>query len=745
MAPPSAPMPMTTVAGSPRQSSFFAARNETTDDENYEQSKDPEGMSSRRETMDSMVSITTNEGNTSDPVPAVPQLRTVDAPFTLERMKSQGAIRVHDRMKSHEFGPGHQSVIEHGKAIEDAARMEEYGRVITPEALLTEESEDVCLRILECLAKRDKWMFKIAPERRPENRKDMGEAAYPSDISGPFCWTFNPLPFCQLNARIVDGVYHVYKEDSSQTMFPLPGDLGDFINDVQHILKIGAMGPVKTFCFQRLMLLEQKFNLHVMMNADKEFLAQRSAPHRDFYNVRKVDTHVHHSSCMNQKHLLRFIKCKLRKEPDEIVIFRDGKYLTLAEVFESLQLTGYDLNVDTMDMHADKNIFHRFDKFNLKYNPCGQSRLREIFMKQDNLIHGRYLAEITREVFDDLKASKYQHAEYRISIYGRKQVEWDILAAWICSNKLYSDNVVWLIQIPRLFQAYYDQGIMENFEQMLENIFQPLFDVTRDPETHPQLHVFLKQVVGFDMVDDESKPERRAGKKSPMPKEWSMDANPPYSYYAYYIYANLHVLNKFREMRGLNTFSFRPHAGEAGDIDHLTCAFMLCENIAHGINLRKSPCMQYLYYLAQIGLCMAPLSNNSLFLDYHRNPFPTLFARGLNVSLSTDDPLQIHLTKEPLVEEYSIAAQVWKLSPTDLCEIARNGVLCSGFPPECQKHWVAAEYWKAGPEGNDIRKTNVPNLRLRFRYDTHRDELVLLQLGARNSEARKNRASDVDT
>ncbi len=38
----------------------------------------------------------------------------------------------------------------------------------------------------------------------------------------------------------------------------------------------------------------------------------------------------------------------------------------------------YDLNVDTLDMHADKNIFHRFDKF----NPCGQSRLREIFIKQ---------------------------------------------------------------------------------------------------------------------------------------------------------------------------------------------------------------------------------------------------------------------------------------------------------------------------------------------------------------------------
>lgn len=84
---------------------------------------------------------------------------------------------------------------------------------------------------------------------------------------------------------------------------------------------------------------------------------------------------------MNQKHLLRFIKSKLKKEPDEVktvvilslnlascdpflhtflskfrllvlfnyiiilwwqvVIFRDGKYMTLKEVFESLDLTGY--------------------------------------------------------------------------------------------------------------------------------------------------------------------------------------------------------------------------------------------------------------------------------------------------------------------------------------------------------------------------------------------------------------------
>jgi hypothetical protein len=43
--------------------------------------------------------------------------------------------------------------------------------------------------------------------------------------------------------------------------------------------------------------------------------------------VRKVDTHIHHSACMHQKHLLRFIKSKLRKEPDEVVIFRWGGWL----------------------------------------------------------------------------------------------------------------------------------------------------------------------------------------------------------------------------------------------------------------------------------------------------------------------------------------------------------------------------------------------------------------------------------
>lgn len=71
----------------------------------------------------------------------------------------------------------------------------------------------------------------------------------------------------------------------------------------------------------------------------------------------------------------------------------------------------------------------------------------------------------------------------------------------------------------------------------------------------------MLQVVGLDMVDDESRPERRPAKHMQTPAEWNLKHNPAYSYYAYYVYANLFTLNKLREARGLNTIAFRPHAG----------------------------------------------------------------------------------------------------------------------------------------------------------------------------------------
>ncbi|KAG2707293.1 hypothetical protein I3843_05G130000 [Carya illinoinensis] len=587
------------------------------------------------------------------------------------------------------------------------------------------EEEEVWTTIRECLDLRKSYVYLEIVE--PWKKEAAVESSASMMNRDPF--HFEPAEATAHHFKMEDGVVHVYaNENDTVDLFPVASST-QFFTDMHHILKVMSLGNVRSVCHHRLRFLEEKFRLHLLVNADSEFLAQKSALHRDFYNIRKVDTHVHHSACMNQKHLLRFIKSKLKEEPDEVVIFRDGKYMTLKEVFESLELTGHDLNVDLLDVHADKSTFHRFDKFNLKYNPCGQSRLREIFLKQDNLIQGRFLAEVTKEVLADLEASKYQMAEYRISIYGRKQSEWDQLASWFVNNEIYSENAVWLIQLPRLYNVYKKMGIVTSFQNILDNVFIPLFEVTVDPSSHTQLHLFLMQVVGFDIVDDESKPERRPTKHMPTPAEWTNEFNPAYSYYAYYCYANLYILNKLRESKGMPTIKFRPHCGEAGDIDHLAATFLLCHNISHGIHLRKSPVLQYLYYLAQIGLAMSPLSNNSLFLDYHRNPLPMFFQRGLNISLSTDDPLQIHLTKEPLVEEYSVAAKVWKLSACDLCEIARNSVYQSGFSHATKLHWLGDRYLMRGPEGNDIHKTNVPNIRIAFRHETWKEEMQCVYSG----------------
>jgi AMP deaminase len=116
-----------------------------------------------------------------------------------------------------------------------------------------------------------------------------------------------------------------------------------------------------------------------------------------FLALLQVDTHIHAASCMNQKHLLRFIKKTLKNHADEVVtVTKAGEQMTLEQVFQSMNLTPFDLTVDMLDVHADRNTFHRFDKFNAKYNPIGESRLREVFLKTDNYLSGTYFARIIK-------------------------------------------------------------------------------------------------------------------------------------------------------------------------------------------------------------------------------------------------------------------------------------------------------------------------------------------------------------
>ncbi|XDA70334.1 hypothetical protein R6Z07F_000709 [Ovis aries] len=539
--------------------------------------------------------------------------------------------------------------------------------------------------------------------------------------------------------KMKDGVVYVYPNEeaaSKDEPKPLPyPNLDTFLDDMNFLLALIAQGPVKTYTHRRLKFLSSKFQVHQMLNEMDELKELKNNPHRDFYNCRKVDTHIHAAACMNQKHLLRFIKKSYQIDADRVVYSAKEKNLTLKELFAKLKMHPYDLTVDSLDVHAGRQTFQRFDKFNDKYNPVGASELRDLYLKTDNYINGEYFATIIKEVGADLVEAKYQHAEPRLSIYGRSPEEWSKLSTWFVQNRVYCPNMTWMIQVPRIYDVFRSKNFLPHFGKMLENVFMPVFEATINPQAHPDLSVFLRHITGFDSVDDESKHSGHMfSSKSPKPQEWTMEKNPSYTYYTYYMYANIMVLNSLRKERGMNTFLFRPHCGEAGALTHLLTAFMTADNISHGLNLKKSPVLQYLFFLAQIPIAMSPLSNNSLFLEYARNPFLDFLQKGLMISLSTDDPMQFHFTKEPLMEEYAIAAQVFKLSTCDMCEVARNSVLQCGISHEEKARFLGNNYLEEGPAGNDIRRTNVAQIRMAYRYETWCYELNLITEGIKSGE-----------
>ena len=117
--------------------------------------------------------------------------------------------------------------------------------------------------------------------------------------------------------KIKRGIYNVYFESELhsgdlQPAYSVP-DLESYLKDHNNICILTANGPLKSFCYRRLQYLSSKFQLHTLLNESKEMAQQKSVPHRDFYNCRKVDNHIHGSAVMNQKHLLRFIKKRLKE------------------------------------------------------------------------------------------------------------------------------------------------------------------------------------------------------------------------------------------------------------------------------------------------------------------------------------------------------------------------------------------------------------------------------------------------
>ncbi|KAG5491384.1 hypothetical protein JIQ42_01285 [Leishmania sp. Namibia] len=529
------------------------------------------------------------------------------------------------------------------------------------------------------------------------------------------------------NYAASDAVFIAYPKSAVHAWPRSLPTLDDFHKHLRELKDICASAEVKEYAHKRLENLDHKFRLHLALNHENEAgtTEDRQSSNRDFYQATKVDTHIHMAAGMTPRQILKFVLAKLKESGDDIAMKKGDDIITLGQLFAKAGITP-NLTVDQLNVQADHTLFERFDNFNSKYNPMENGDLRSLLLKTDNFMNGRYFAELIHDVFEQYSRDRYTYAENRLSVYGINIKEWDKLAHWFATHGMASKHNKWIIQVPRVYKVFRAQNVIGSFGQYLENIFQPLWEASLHPSEHPTLHNFLNHVSGFDSVDNEATIDLPFTTVSPW--AWTSVENPPYNYYLYYLYANIRTLNEFRASRGFSTFGLRPHCGESGSEEHLYGAFLCANSICHGINLRNDPPMQYLYYLTQIGLHVSPLSNNALFLYFLNNPFPDFFHRGLNVSLSTDDPMMFHQTQEPLIEEYSIAARVWGLSANDLCEIARNSVLQCGFDNHFKRNAIGDRWFLSSSLGNDSLRTHLSDIRVAFRFETYHTELQQLEL-----------------
>mmetsp|Transcript_5129 Transcript_5129/g.10342 ORF Transcript_5129/g.10342 Transcript_5129/m.10342 type:complete len:749 (-) Transcript_5129:200-2446(-) len=529
-----------------------------------------------------------------------------------------------------------------------------------------------------------------------------------------------------------NGVVEIFYGDEETNLCCVP-DLDTYVHDYNRLVEIVSDGKVRTYSFQRLEMLSKLFKIHKITNGSSEHQAQSKLLGADFYSTMKIDNHIHLAAAASAKMFVEFVRRKLKTECDTVV--HEGQ--TLREVFENAGIDSDHLTIDAFNVLADYSVYQRFDNFNSNFSPFRLTHMRKIFLKTENEIDGRFFAELTKVIFSRLEASKGHKAatEMRLSLYGMERKEWLNLAKWVMRDwdgeypgPVLSSHNRWLVQIPRLWRIYKakkDQNGSLSFQVMLENIFVPLFDATINPNENKEIAELLQHIVGFDSVDDEGAAEAPCSNTTA--NAWTSATNPAYSWQLYYLWANIEVLNHLRKSRGLNTFSFRPHAGETGDPMHLAAAYMLSKSINHGITLDKQVSLQYLYYLDQVGISVSPLSNNFLFRKIASNPLPKFFKRGMNVTLSTDDPLLFHMSDDALLEEYTVARSSFDFSMTDMTELARNSIFQSDFDDHSKQYWLGQNY-KQGVTQCDARKTQVPLMRAKFRAEHLAQEEMLLSL-----------------
>ena len=153
-------------------------------------------------------------------------------------------------------------------------------------------------RILKVLELRDKWLY------RPSKSLHVGALLGHGEISLDVekMKKMNKFPKSiedEYECKFIRGIMKITNRKTQQELFE-ERTFDEYQNDLAEIMNLVSFGPAKTMCYRRLKILESRFTLHLWLNDYIEVAEVKSIPHRDFYNVRKIDNHVHHSACMHQ-------------------------------------------------------------------------------------------------------------------------------------------------------------------------------------------------------------------------------------------------------------------------------------------------------------------------------------------------------------------------------------------------------------------------------------------------------------
>ncbi|EJS44719.1 YBR284W [Saccharomyces arboricola H-6] len=364
--------------------------------------------------------------------------------------------------------------------------------------------------------------------------------------------------------------------------------------------------------------------------------------------------------------------------------------------------------------------------------------IAKTFLEFDNYTNGEYLAELLQEfLIKPQESSKYQLCQLSVDFqfylhYGDSNVDnwWMVFSNWLNHYNLFSDNICWNIRISRIYPKLYQTGKVKNFQDFLNLIFSPLFNAQScsHKSLGPILSKFLSRIASFDLCiqDSDDYIWKQFTEVNCLPQNWTSNGdNPTISQYMYYVYANLAKLNHVRRVLHQTTFTLRSSCSPTSM--NRTSQFSSTRNftehteailnnflLASGGFLNAEnlwyapPSLIYVFYLSQIPMVVAPLNSiadpkgtttledqaaTGIVLEppkhYSKNPFMKFFEMGFKISLSSESILYNHsYTREPIIEEYSVAASIYRLPSADLCELLRNSVITSGFASTLKVIWL---------------------------------------------------------